>query len=65
MSFAVSALSKRRHKAVSALVALSLLTTTLTSELAFAKTPKPTQAQIDAAKAVEAAKAAAASAAWS
>ena len=63
MSFAVSALSKRRHKAVSALVALSLLTTTLTSELAFAKTPKPTQAQIDAAKAVEAAKAAAASAA--
>jgi cell wall-associated NlpC family hydrolase len=63
MSLAVSALSKWRHKAVSALVALSLLTTTLTGELAFAKTPKPTQAQIDAAKAVEAAKAAAASAA--
>ncbi len=54
---------KKQHRAVSALIALSLLATTFAGEQAFAKTPKPTQAQIDAAKAVEDAKAAAASAA--
>ena len=46
-----------------ALVAVVSLAATFTSPSAFAKTPKPTQAQIDAAKAEEAAKAAAANAA--
>jgi len=53
----------KRGRAVSAFIALGLLATTFTCDLATAKTPKPTQAQIDAAKAIEAAKAAAASAA--
>ena len=53
----------RRRGAGSALIALSLLVTVFAGEHAFAKTPKPTQAQIDAAKAIEDAKAAAASAA--
>jgi len=55
--------SIKRGRAVSACIALALLATTFAGEQAVAKTPKPTQAQIDAAKAVEAAKAAAASAA--
>jgi len=52
-----------RNKSAGALIVLALLATTYSSDMAFAKTPKPTQAQIDAAKAVEAAKAVAARAA--
>jgi cell wall-associated NlpC family hydrolase len=54
MSFA------KNKNGIGALIVLTLLTTTVQSDLVFAKTPKPTQAQIDAAKAVEAAKAVAA-----
>ena len=41
---------------ISALIFSGVLSSTTLSDLAFAKTPKPTKAQIDAAKAAEAAK---------
>jgi len=55
-----------RKKQVAALSVLLIVTVMApTQEIAFAKTPKPTQAQIDAAKAVEVAKQKAAAAAQS
>ena len=49
---------KNSRKSTSALLALSIGLSIVSSDLALAKTKKPTQAQIDAAKKEEAAKAA-------
>jgi hypothetical protein len=54
-----------RIKLTTAALVSGLLLTGVTTDFAIAKTPKPTKAQIDAAKAAEAAKQAAANAAAS